>query len=823
MKKDYENFEALMPEEDITLAAGSSADDVSVNSADDFVDPEKIAVEDVTGRTENKSTFILGTGKRRDVFYADNVRFRDSRTGEFTDVSAAEICEDDDGIHLSADRGRFRTRFNREKDSNELFCVEKDNHKISFFAKKDARTRGKSHAAEVSDCRNKVIFRNVQDNADLEYSVSGGKVKEDIVITAPAADYRYSFIVKTENLIPQFIENEKVIKFLSCENNEEVFSIPAPFMSDAGGEVSSDVVYEVKEDRNGDMLLSVIADSEWINAEERAFPVTIDPQVIVSGYSQINTYSWFNGTVSTGSTHTVGTLGKGDGACNNKRMYIRVKPLNIPGTPNIEKAELVIYQKSAAINSEKVPKFGIYRVTDGIVTGKCTPLSEALLSDYAVMQDNADSESGEPVKYTFDVTELIDRKSGLSNGFRIFAVKMLDEKSEDYNTMVLYGNGSAYAPTIEITYTSPYSNETTSPMSHSIGYFGTGSVDLKRGNLKFNCPIFSWRGNRMPVSVNFAYNSAIAEYLYTANEDIGINTADFSNMIVGTGWMMNYMQSVISAGFVVEGETKQGYIYTDDCAAEHFLTEGTEEEHLRVDEDGNEYCLFADAYGGSVTYDPLKKELYKYGSVYSFDDAGRLVKISEEATETLKSPASINITYTSDRITSVTDGVGREFSFGYNTSGQLISITAPDVSAVRFEYSDANRLERIVRPGGENTVIAYNPIYPKQVILNDGSSNTYQVDYTFSSKQCTSITDFNLNKTRFSYSDASRSTVVTTIEAADEDEEEKTVVTTYNMDTDGNIISQYAYLEDLGNTQVSGSSSEITPMQTVSWELRQAV
>jgi hypothetical protein len=92
-------------------------------------------------------------------------------------------------------------------------------------------------------------------------------------------------------------------------------------MTDANGAASDNVSYEVKTLENGDVQLTITADSEWINSEERAFPVAIDPQVMVSGSTNLSTFSWCGGYMSNASTHKVGTTGNGDGTCNANRMY----------------------------------------------------------------------------------------------------------------------------------------------------------------------------------------------------------------------------------------------------------------------------------------------------------------------------------------------------------------------------------------------------------------------------------------------------------------------------------------------------------------------
>ena len=63
--------------------------------------------------------------------------------------------------------------------------------------------------------------------------------------------------------------------FNAAETVKEIFYIPAPFLVDANGAISDGVMLEMREAEEGGengVQVTVLADSEWINAAERAFP-----------------------------------------------------------------------------------------------------------------------------------------------------------------------------------------------------------------------------------------------------------------------------------------------------------------------------------------------------------------------------------------------------------------------------------------------------------------------------------------------------------------------------------------------------------------------
>ena len=78
------------------------------------------------------------------------------------------------------------------------------------------------------------------------------------------------------NLTAELTESGE-IAICDDKTSEIVYLIPAPMMWDANFETSHNVSMNLLNINKGKYTLTVTADSAWINAEERAFPVTIDP------------------------------------------------------------------------------------------------------------------------------------------------------------------------------------------------------------------------------------------------------------------------------------------------------------------------------------------------------------------------------------------------------------------------------------------------------------------------------------------------------------------------------------------------------------------
>lgn len=495
---------------------------------------------------------------------------------------------------------------------------------------------------------------------------------------------------------------------------------------------------------------------------------------------------------------------------NANRMYMSFAIPTLPRNPRIKKAELQVFQSSSVSEYGTYPLFGLYQVNDEICAGACTPIDDANLIDYARMR-MGHCEDGEVISYTFDITTLVDKINKNESYYPKLVFKLLDESITSQNNITLYGSsyGGDYAPKLVITYESSYGvNTSYRTHTHELGRFGQGSVDLQCGNLMFESEDFAWSGNRMPVTIKHLFNSALAGYTYTNNSAIKLTTAAFSAMKIGYGFKLNIMQSMAATSFVHNGTSHYGYVYVGENGEETYFMKS--DKKVCCDSNSQCYNLFEDINGGDILYDPEKRTLKQGEDTYQFDATGRLIKITDA------SGNHIDITYTSNRITSVTDGAGREFGFTYNSSGQLLSIVAPDLTVINYAYT-GNQLTAISYPDGKKATIAYSSSKPTSVTLHDGTgAPVYKVAYAFSGDRLTSITEYGSDnsigaKSEYSYSVAASKTLVTTTEQADGDEAENVITTVYTFDDDGNIVSEYVYSTDTGKVGGDGEESGINP------------
>ena len=157
---------------------------------------------------------------------------------------------------------------------NTTTMAEITNHEELDFSS----VEGKS-IEEASAVRNtsSVRYQNVFASADIEYILTSNDVKENIIVKSPQISYTYSFALSVQSLTAELQETGEIV-FRDIHTNEIKYHIPAPYMYDSLGSVSHDVEYSLETVSNG-YVITITADSSWLNNAERAFPVTIDPTI----------------------------------------------------------------------------------------------------------------------------------------------------------------------------------------------------------------------------------------------------------------------------------------------------------------------------------------------------------------------------------------------------------------------------------------------------------------------------------------------------------------------------------------------------------------
>lgn len=125
---------------------------------------------------------------------------------------------------------------------------------------------------------NSILYNSVYANTDIQYTLLGNRIKEDIILLEPVDNTVYKYVLRTSGLTAEVEDNQVLLYPLGKTSEDAVYVLSAPYMEDAAGEISQAIQMELSEE-NGSTILTVTPDAEWLAEEERQYPVRIDPSI----------------------------------------------------------------------------------------------------------------------------------------------------------------------------------------------------------------------------------------------------------------------------------------------------------------------------------------------------------------------------------------------------------------------------------------------------------------------------------------------------------------------------------------------------------------
>jgi len=254
--------------------------------------PEKQKRHEIVGKRGSRSKYF--TDERGGVtaeFYGKPVHYYDGKQEQYREI-VYRPTETHDCYELK--ENTFQTYFPKQTKDGKVFDMEKENCRVRLISK-DAANQGGCKldtctCGEESCEECQMILHDVTESTDLEYVVDSERVKENIIIKGKRDNYEYNFELKLDNLTAELSEDGKSVELKRKDTGNAEFYIPSPYMTDAEGNRSESVYYEIGEQTAECLSIKVVADKEWLNAEGRAFPVTIDPQIVSTNYRGVYSY-----------------------------------------------------------------------------------------------------------------------------------------------------------------------------------------------------------------------------------------------------------------------------------------------------------------------------------------------------------------------------------------------------------------------------------------------------------------------------------------------------------------------------------------------------
>ena len=285
MKQKKNGFKALAALVMIMLLIFSS---VSAAEIYDGALREETAIEELVElRTEKSKVYMLSDGKREYVAYAEPIHYYNSATGRYEEIdNSVKQCAENETFSYKSTANSWNVFFGEHLGASGAVMLQKGDYRLSFYVP-GAEYNPIMHSSQLNsqadnnianDTRS-VVYLNAAYGVDVAYTVHSGELKEDIVLKTRESDRKITFEINTENLIP--VHDAEGLYFKNSQN-EVIFRFAPMYAEDANGRMTDGIEYEAEIDGTN-VTLTVTIDEEFLDDENTAYPVIIDPTTVVTG------------------------------------------------------------------------------------------------------------------------------------------------------------------------------------------------------------------------------------------------------------------------------------------------------------------------------------------------------------------------------------------------------------------------------------------------------------------------------------------------------------------------------------------------------------
>lgn len=656
--------------------------------------------EDFSRRGENEKHFLMSDGTRVAALYDTAVHYKDE-TGKYQEI---DNSFDTNGDEYQTKKGKQKTKLAKKASAKKLVTVTREGHTISWgfdgAAKvkgevlEDAEPTGEDDSAQFTakNINGRMRYADAFPDVDLEYIVNPDGVKENVILKTAEAQTSFTLYYDIGKLTAQQT-NPSTIALL--DGDTHCFDLTAPVMVDADGNQSADLTLTLTEQKNGKLTVVLSADAAWLATA--AYPVTVDPGFSTTLNSSVLEckYTYTSGSASAANAITnytfVGfheTLGT-----TNSLYYFNTLP-TLPDGSYLTNAKFGL---SFGIPDDWTYDFQVkaYQCIEmwSYNTGSAINYVPAYRS---VMDDYAYQVSG----YSWNITNSVRTwyaDSSQNQGIILVPEENILNYTAFYTST--YSN-SDYRPVLILKYVNHsgvenYLSYTTADLGD-----GTAYVNNASGHLTAEIPVISTKGANMAAGLTLYYNGTVPSS-HTKNK-------------VGYGWRTNYDQRIDAITNTALKNAGYKYTYTDPDGTVIYILEN-EDTHKLEDSIGAGLTLTI----GSSEWTLTDKD----ENLAVFDTTGKLIRQKNAA-----SPSTITFSYDSaGRLIKITDGAGDTITLNRNSSGLLTGIVDSYNRTVTPTYS-SNQLTKLTYFDGSKTTFSYAGNHMTSVV----SSSDLKTEFTYS-------------------------------------------------------------------------------------------
>ena len=656
------------------------------------------ARELVSLRTRTSKTFMGRDGQRVTRLYAGSVHYRDAR-GAWREIDP----------RLQRLHGRLLSRRNRFSTSvpSELGAdtvrVRKGRWWMAFAL------RGAQGSAAVRGATAR--FADALPGVDVVYTAQRDSVKEDLVLSGPQSQRRFSFDLSMSRLLrPQVLRSGALA--MRDRRGRTRLVMTAPFMVDAKRR-SAPVRLRLSRVA-GEWRLTYRLSDRWLDARGRAWPVVVDPST--TPYPDGDCYLDASTPESSYCAANPMKVGMVDG--HDHRIVMRFPLSGIPRGADVAGATLTAYQTNDQSTSWR--NFRLEPLTE--------PFTSAASWNRADGTDRWSDPGGEG-----DPTARAEFPGGIGgisgnnyhtmlkmvrewvSGKRPNHGMVLSVPSGDNGTWLDSAESVDHAPYLRVVYKERVGDRRGwVHESQQITDRISLGINVGSGNLMVRQTDFSMPGGLGPaVSVARTYNSLV---------DDSRGALTLWRLDTGPDFLLeqqaggNYMRLRFPSG--AKG------IYDKDPTTGKYITPPGFNNTLEKNVPASGKWQLTD----HASQTKFRFENYtKNGRLYEIEDRnGRkltfvynstsdlLERIEDSNNDSATTGDDVRFTFAaSNQLSQMTDPAGRTYTYGY-TGNLLTSYTDPENGTgykTLYEYNGPNgELSKITTPQGNITTIAYYPL-----------------------------------------------------------------------------------------------------------------
>lgn len=577
--------------------------------------------------------------------------------------------------------------------------------------KSNAKIQGNTiEKIQLNQIASTIQYQGILSDVNIDYVLAPEMIKENIVLeNKEAIQNKFVFEYETDGLDMKLLDNNDIIVYQDNEENIK-FIIRAPFMYDGKLEFTDKINLQLKKNKNK-YELTVTPDREWLESEERVFPVTIDPTIQTSLYVQsINDTFIYKGDTNNTSRYLAHILRVGNGGGPSSRSLLKFTLPTLKSGDQVIAAELSI--NNYPNSSEWTPPTG-EKVLD---VHQITSNWDSKTANWSNMSSNYNTKVIDYIRYKYDsnspkknnrldITTIVKDWYTTGKNYGVMLKEHAEKTVETGSDAYFYSSDidntyASYRPKVIIAYRNQTGIEDyLSYHTQSAGRAGQVYTNDYNGNLTLVHTDASTPGNRLPVTV---------EHVYNTNEkdtDIGY----------GKGIRLNLSQTLELTTI----SSKEYIRYIDeDATAHYFLKNGS----IYEDEDGlgltikmsGDNAIMTDKSGNTMTFAKYASgNKWHLQSIKDTNNNQCTLSLITSGSNYLISQVQdaagdkIGLTYTSGKLQKITDTAGRNTTYAYDSSGRLTSITYPDSKKSTYTYGSKNELTKAQNIDGSYLTYSY--------------------------------------------------------------------------------------------------------------------